>query len=267
MTTNTDAFTMNVVHHHHDTVINNDAQINPAQSMLNMMLELHMLKLISDGFRDNPMLSSPTEPTKLIGVQPIDESVEYEVIHEEEKDEPLFKIIQPTRNPYYNNKKYYEIYKSVFSSCWKRVIRDMEIKTPFAIVILEDFDEGDTETKEFIALYNSMPTFTKAMYGKSAPKEQVIPRNWDIAPYFLETLCELENVSKARGQKFAYYVEELDLTSKKRFASILSNDFPKTETYEHVSIFSFKPDIVYTNFERNIFRIEFKEDSFVVKRN
>jgi hypothetical protein len=264
MTTNTDAFTMNVVHHHHDTVINNDAQINPAQAMLDMMLNFHMLKMLSDGFRGNPMLDSPTEPTKLIGVQPVDETVEYEIVGDEE---PLFQIIQPTKNPYYNNKKYYSIYKSVFSSGWKRVIRDMNIETPLAIIILDGVNEVESEPREYIALYNSMPVFTKAMYGKSAPKEQIIPRNWDTAPYFLEALCELEHISKMRGQKFAYYIEELDLTSKRRFASILSNDFPKTEIYEHVSIFSFKPDIVYTNFERNIFRIEFKEDSFVVKRN
>lgn len=261
MTTNSDAFTMNVVHHHHDTVINNDAQINPAQSMIQMMLSLHMLKALSDGFRENPMLDSPTEPIKLIGES---QTVEYEILSDE--TEESFQRIQPTCNPYYKGKKYYDIYRSVLSPRWKRVIRDMNVTTPLAIVILEIVDNVN-ETREFISLYNSAPTFTKAMYGKSAPKEQVIPRNWDHAPYFLETLCELENVSKSRGQKFAYYIEELDLTSKKRFDQILSNDFPKTEIYEHISIFSFKPDIVYTNFERNIFQIEFKEDSFVVRRN
>lgn len=260
-------FTLNVIHHHHEHVV--VTGVEPQQNLFEMMLQMKLFQSIAAGFSSSALLDSKSETPMLIESdkrEPTAEDVDYEVVGEEPAP-PVFMFEEPKFNPVFDGKKYYEILSSVFFSGWKMVIRDMKIETPFAIIILENVIDDIEESRRYVSIYGSMPIFTKAMYGKNAPKSQTIPRNWDHAPYFVELLKEAEVLAKSLGQKFVYYIEEIDLEGKKRFDTILSNDIPKTEITEFHSIFAFKPDTVYTNFERNVFRVEFAEDSFVIKRD
>lgn len=264
-------FVLNIVHHHHEHV----AIVNePTPNIFDMMTQFQAMRMIGDMFATTPMLGgnapkalpeSTMESSikeKAISSKLYDIQAEYEIIPDEVVSLD-HSFITPTFNPNYNGREFYKVLRKSFTPTWKEEVRRLNIDTPFVLIELcKVNDEEPNVVSTYLTLYGAKPIFSKSMYNKNNSK-QTIPLDWEVAPYFVEALKEAQHLS---GKKFFYYVEELELDGKKEEDVILSNDFPKSEVYEHISLFNFKPKKVYTNFQRNIFQIHPDVDGYTITR-
>ena len=255
-------FVLNVIHHHHEHHTQSD-QMSP----LDMILQLKAMQAIAESFRNTPLLAADTTVEQLqltgrtvdppIRVVSNDITGEYEVF-----DSSASGAIKqtPVYDPVYRGKTYFEVWQLLFTPDWKNRARGLNIRTPFAIIEMLREETGST----YLTVYSAKPLFSKSMYGSNGVKKQFVPFGWDKAPYFVSLMQEAKY--RNGDLKFFYYVEELELDDKESGSTVLSNDFPKTEIWESISIFSYKPSHVYTNFQRNVFRVEPSEDGFTISR-